>query len=348
MIPYFLLLGYIVIFLTFSKRVKSDFFFYLSFVTLTLFSGLRFDVGVDFISYSQMFVDFKNGDALFLVEPANMFIINMVNMFNIDHQVIFLIYSLIIISGVFYFIKKLSPSKELSILLFVTIGIFYFSTFNGIRQWAAMSMMVIAIVKLIEAKHIQFVLFIILASLFHLSAIILFFLVFFKFRFKFFYLIVILFGSMLATELLLFIINNSQYAIYLNGLKFDQKGNPLLLLIYISILIYILWFLGYFSRKITLNTQEIVLLNMNLMSILILILGYKLNIDFLSLMRVNMYFQIQLIVLIPMMMVKIQNHKIKFMLMYLAFVFLFFYYFNTLYSNGVVYNLVPYQTVLDR
>ncbi len=348
MIPYFLLLGYMIIFLSFSKMIKTDLFFYLSFAILVLFSGLRFDVGVDFISYSQMFVDFRNETAPFLFEPANMFIINMVNMLNIDYQAIFFIYSLLIMSGVFYFIKNLSPSKEVSILLFVTIGIFYFSTFNGIRQWAAISIMLIAIVKLIEAKHIQFVLFIILASLFHLSAIILFVLVFFKFRFKFLYLIVILFSSLLATELLLFIINNSQYAMYLNEVKFDQKGNPLLLLIYISILIYIPWFLGYFSRKITLNTHEIVLLNMNLMSILILMLGYQLNIDFLSLMRVNMYFQIQLIVLIPMMMNKVQNHKINFMLMYLAVVFLFFYYFNTVYNNGVYYNLVPYQTILDR
>ena len=156
MIPYFLLLGYLSIFLIFSKNVKSDLFFYLSFFTLTLFSGLRFDVGVDFMSYHQMFEDFKNGNALFLVEPANMMIINIINMLSIDYQVIFFIYSVIIMSGVFYFIKKLSPFKELSILLFVTVGIFYFSTFNGIRQWAAISIGLIAIVKLIEKKHIQF------------------------------------------------------------------------------------------------------------------------------------------------------------------------------------------------
>ena len=347
MSPYFLLLGCTVVFLTFSKMVKTDLFFYLSFVILVLFAGLRFDVGADFMTYSGMFVEFKNEKAPFLFEPANMFIINIVNTLDINHQAIFLIYSLISMSAVFYFIKKLSPSKELSILLFVTIGIFYFSTFNIIRQWAAISLMLIAIVKLIDAKHIQFVLFIILASLFHLSALILFVVVFFKIRFKFFYLIALLFGSMLVMELLLFIINSSKYAMYLNGVKFDQKGNPLLLLIYISILVYIPCFLGYFSRKKILNTQETVLLNMNIMSILFLILGYQLNIDFLSLMRVNMYFQIQLIVLIPMMMNKIKNQKINFMLKYLVFVFLFFYYFYTVYNNGVIYNLVPYQTVLE-
>lgn len=348
MIPYFLLLGYTVIFLTLSKRVKSDFFFYLSFVILTLFSGLRFDVGVDFMSYSEMFKDFKNGNALFLFEPANMLIINTINVFNLDQQIIFLIYSVIIMSGVFYFIKKLSPSKELSVLLFVTIGIFYFSSFNGIRQWAAISMMLIAIVKLIEAKPIQFVFFIIMASLFHISAILLLGLIFFQFRFNKFHLILILLASMFAIELFIFIINNSQYVIYLDGLRFDHKGNLLLILIYILILIHILWFFGYFSRRVVLNIKEVVLLNMNLMSLLILIIGCQLNIDFLSFMRVNMYFQIQLIILIPMMIIKIQSWKIKFVLMYLGMVFLFFYYFNTIYNHGFYYNLVPYKTILDK
>ncbi len=344
MSPYFLLLGYILIFLIFSKNVKSYLFFYLSFFTLTIFSGLRFDVGFDFMSYHQMFENFKNGNALFLVEPANMLIINIINMFDINHQVIFFIYSVIIMSGVFYFIKKLSPSKELSILLFVSIGIFYFSTFNGIRQWAAISIILISIVKLIEKKHIQFLLLVVLSTLFHLSAILLFVLLLFTIRFNKFHLVVILLASLLLTEVILFLINNSQYTIYLNGLSFDSKGNPLLLLIYISILIYIPWFFGYFKKNISLTTQEVVLLNMNLMSILVLMIGYNMNIDFLSLMRINMYFQMQLIILIPMMMNRLQNKQVKFMLMYLGIVFLIVYYFNTIYNNGIVYHLVPYTT----
>lgn len=344
MIPYFLLLEYILIFLFFSKNIRTDLFFYLSFLTLTFFGGLRTDVGVDFMSYSQMFEDFKNDTALFLVEPANMLIINTINMFDINHQVIFFIYSVIIMSGVFYFIKKLSPSKELSILLFVTIGIFYFSTFNGIRQWAAISVILISIVKLIEKKHIQFLLLVVLSTLFHLSAILLFMLLLFRIRFNKFHLVVILLSSLLLTEVILFLINNSQYAIYLNGLSFDSKGNPLLFLIYILILIYIPWLFGYFKGNVLLSIEEIVLLNMNLMSILVLLIGYNMNIDFLSLMRVNMYFQIQLIILIPMVMNRLQNIEVKFMLMYLGILFLIFYYFNTIYNNGIVYHLVPYTT----
>lgn len=200
----------------------------------------------------------------------------------------------------------------------------------------------------IDAKYIQFIFIIIVATLFHKSAIILFVLIFFKFRFNKFYLIFILVGTLFISELFLDLINNSQYTIYLNILKYEQKANSLFLLIYISILIYIPWFLGYFSNKMILNAKETVLLNMNLMSLLILIVGYKLNIDFLSLMRVNMYFQIQLIILIPIMISKIHNLKIKNLLMYIIMVFILIYYFNTVYNNGTRYNLVPYKTVLDK
>ena len=346
MIPYFLLLGYLSIFLIFSKNVKSDLFFYLSFFTLTLFSGLRFDVGVDFMFYNQMFEDFKNDSALFLFEPANMMIINIINMLSIDYQVIFFIYSVIIMFGVFYFIKKLSPLKELSILLFVTVGIFYFSTFNGIRQWAAISIGLIAIVKLIEKKHIQFLILVILATLFHLSALLLFIFIFFKIRFSKFYLIGIFLASIISIKFFIFLINNTKYSIYLDLLRFDSQGNSLLLMIYILALVYTLLFFKYFNKNNILNTSEIVLLNMNLMSILVLIIGYIMKIDFLTLMRVNMYFQIQLIIFIPMMIYKLKNQQIRFMLIYLGIVFLFSYFFVTIYKNGIIYNLVPYKHIL--
>ena len=117
-------------------------------------------------------------------------------------------------------------------------------------------------------------------------------------------------------------------------------------MIYILALVYTLLFFKYFNKNNILNTSEIVLLNMNLMSILVLIIGYIMKIDFLSLMRVNMYFQMQLIILIPMIIYKLKNPQIRFMLMYLGVVFLFVHFFITIYKNGIIYNLVPYKHIL--
>ena len=149
-----------------------------------------------------------------------------------------------------------------------------------------------------------------------------------------------------AIKFFIFLINNTKYSIYLDLLRFDSQGNSLLLMIYISVLVYTLLFFKYFNKNSILNTSEIVLLNMNLMSILVLIIGYIMKIDFLTLMRVNMYFQIQLIIFIPMMIYKLKNQQIRFMLIYLGIVFLFSYFFVTIYKNGIIYNLVPYKHIL--
>ena len=70
------------------------------------------------------------------------------------------------------------------------------------------------------------------------------------------------------------------------------------------------------------------------------------NIDFLTIMRVNMYFTIQLIILIPIFFENIQNGNIKNLFILLNIIFFSFYFFYTLYFNGIEYNLTPYKTFL--
>jgi len=91
----------------------------------------------------------------------------------------------------------------------------------------------------------------------------------------------------------------------------------------------------------------VVLINMNILSIFEIIIAYILNIDFLTTMRLNMYFQIQLIILLPMMLLKIKNPLSRAILIYSGFCFLFIYYFYILYFKGEIYNLVPYKTIMS-
>lgn len=274
-----------------------------------------------------------------------MLIINIFNDIGVGNQFIFFIYAIINLSGVFYFIKKLSPSKELSLLMFVTIGIFYFSTFNGIRQWAAISMILFAIVKLLDKKYFQTGAFITLAILFHFSAIIiLFILPLLLIRWTLLKVIVAVVLSMFFSEFFVYLVENSQYAIYLNGFKFENTGNPFLMAIYELLLISFLISFGYFSASKQLNKSDILLLNMNIVSIFILLVGSVLKIDFLTVMRVNMYFQIQIIILIPRFLQSIKNEKLKFLFLYIGLVFISFYFFYSLYFNGEFYRLIPYTS----
>jgi len=347
MIFYFLLLGYTLLLLICYNLTRNRLFLNLVFLGLIIFSGIRYNVGVDYMSYREMFLAIKEGVAPFTFEPANMLIIKVINLLDIDCQVIFFVYSTITMFCVYYFINKLSPIKEISIIIFFMSGIYYLSTFNGIRQWVAIGISAVALVKLIESKYSQFIFLIILSSLFHLSAIVLLVLLFCRYRYKKIHLFITLSILLIMSKLFMHLIIISKYSIYINLIRFDNKGNPLLLLLYITIMIYILFYMGYFSKKVFLSNTEVVLINMNILSIFEIIIAYILNIDFLTTMRLNMYFQIQLIILLPMMLLKIKNTLSRAILIYSGFCFLFFYYFYILYFKGEIYNLVPYKTIIS-
>jgi hypothetical protein len=301
------------------------------------------NVGVDFESYDQLFDLMRMDAAPFNFEPLNMAIIYLVNFIGFGNQLIFFIYSILIMSGVYVFIKKFSPFKELSLLIFLTIGIYYFSTLNGIRQWAAVSMFLWVVVKALENKYVQAGFAIFLALLFHLSAIVLLLspLLFIRWSAK--NIIIALVFSFLLSDVLFYVIQNSQYDMYLNDLKFEKNGSIFFLSIYVILLLFPLIFFQYFSSGRRLQKNVVLLLNMNVASIFVLLLGALMGIDFLVLMRVNGYFQIQLIVLIPMLLEEIKNNYLKISAFYCCIVFCISYYFYTLYSNGSTYKLIPYE-----
>ena len=209
MTSYYILFVSAAILLLLSSETKYDIFYIGCFWIMVLFEGLRFKIGVDFDSYWDTFNDIKSG-SVELFEPINIFIVKTTALFGFGNQLIFLIYSLIILCGVFYFVKKVSSSKELSIFIFLTIGIFYLSTFNEVRQWAAISMMLVAIVHLINKKYLVMLLFIVLACLFHVSAIILLGLVLLNRRYSKSILIIAFSCSVLMSTLCMFIIQNSR------------------------------------------------------------------------------------------------------------------------------------------
>lgn len=343
MTPYYVILSSVISLMFVSHYIRSDVFYYLAFLLLTFFAGLRVDVGVDFDSYDQMFSLIRMDDAPFSFEPLNILIINTVVNLGLGNQFIFIIYSLVIMTGVMVFIKKLSPSKELSLIIFMTIGIFYLSTLNGIRQWAAISMTLIAIVKLLDKKYFQTGFAVVAAVLFHFTAIILVLLPLLLFRWRLKYVVLSIIFCLFFADIFLYIIQNSQYFIYLDGLVFKQEGNPLFISGYLIFVVYSLVSLGYFSDSTQLSRTHVFLLNMNLASLFILSVGVVMKIDFLTLMRANSYFQLQLIVLIPVLLFKIKNIYFRSAGVYLCGLFCISYFLYTLLINGYNYQLVPYR-----
>lgn len=81
----------------------------------------------------------------------------------------FVCYS-IIIYGFFYSFQKESAYPLFSILVFILMY-FYFSSFNVMRQYIAISIVLLAYIQLLAKKYVEFLLLVLLASGFHFSAL---------------------------------------------------------------------------------------------------------------------------------------------------------------------------------
>ncbi len=346
MLPYFILITVVGLFLISSRVTQYNFLYYSAGIFLIIYSGIREGVGVDYFSYSDIFLEIKNGMNANEFEPFNMAIINFSQLIGMGENLIFTTYSIITIIGVLYFCKNLSNNKEVSLFIFAAISIFYLSTFNLVRQWAAISMMLFAITSLINQKKYRVVTFITFACMFHFSAMVLVIIPFLKIRFsKKAVLIIFLLGVLLSGFSLL-IIEQLPYARYLNdSFKSDRSISLLFFSTYVIALFLPIFYVGYFNDKKIITNKEVMLINMNLLSILILIIGLVLNIDFQSLMRLNIYFSIQLIILIPMMLSKL-NISIRKIIYPIFIISITIFYGYIIAFKGEEYMLTPYNSIL--
>lgn len=355
MIPYIVIYIYLLILLLPFRpcllKVKPILLF--TFFLFFLFSGVRYNVGMDYDNYNEIFNVLRGGENFFghsvdRLEPITLLLIKIVELLGVDNQFIFLIYAFFTLGGIFYFIDKLSPYKELSVFIFFTVGIFYFSTFNGIRQWLALSFFLVASVSYLDGKIKRSVFFIIIAFFAHYSAVFIVFcfpFLFTRWRFYVFFLFSVIAFSF--SQVILYIISYTPYSIYMENIRFSQSGDPFFLFVYFSILLFFPISFRYFNRAHHIDQSVIFLLNMCLLSCVSFLILFFMGVDFLTSMRLNMYFQMQLIILIPVFLLRIKDYEIKFSFLVFILFFLSFVFYKTIFINGQKYKLVPYQTVLN-
>lgn len=332
-----------------SSQYVDNKIYYCVFIILLLFSGIRYDVGMDYLNYLRNFEDIRN-NANSRFEVMTLIICKLVYSFSGDSQLIFFIYSFIALVGVFYFVKEFSDYKELSILIFFSIGIYYLSTFNGIRQWAAIAMFLMALPNIVKKKYFRVSILLLLALSFHSSAIIIILLlpiIRYKIPPKVL-LLVFSFGWLLG-KLVLIAISMTSYIAYLTFLRPNVPVSIPSTILYIMVLVYILYKCNYFSSAYDKTDVRLtILLNMCILSIFVVFIGsVVLGIDFMSIMRVNMYFELQLIILIPYIISKIEsNFKRQFMIIAMVS-FCLADYTGLIVFGGEKNHIVPYQTCLD-
>ncbi|CRK80176.1 EpsG family protein [Neobacillus massiliamazoniensis] len=160
-----------------AKRVSANIMIGIIVLILSITAGLRSSmVGLDTMQYIRIIESTSStysGELYYRYFEIGFQILIKILMFLVKepHYVLLLI-SLItnslIIRTLWFFREKISFS--LSIFCYITM--FYFETYNILRQWLAIAIIFFAIRYLLKSRYVLFLIFVIIASTIHYSAII--------------------------------------------------------------------------------------------------------------------------------------------------------------------------------
>lgn len=175
MLPYLVLLGFVMFWISLEKKTINRKAFVIPFFTLVLFASIRnWTVGVDTGAYTFYF-RYKTSPDNFEFNPYVEYGYQLLSyiLIHITHNYfwLFLICSSIVVSINLSVIKKLSVDYWLSVLIFICFGGYTFF-FNGLRQGIAMAIAIAAMPYLLKKNFKIYFLIIILAALFHKSALV--------------------------------------------------------------------------------------------------------------------------------------------------------------------------------
>ncbi len=149
-----------------ERQIMYKLFAFLSFIPLTFIMGVRYNVGTDYGSYYRFFYSMPK-----YVESGYRLLNEILKKFTSDPQSIFIVSAIIICGSYYFIIYKESISPVYSILLFVLCKD-YFIAMNGMRQYIATAIMILALPYMKEKKVIKSLPFFIIAFLFHKSVVI--------------------------------------------------------------------------------------------------------------------------------------------------------------------------------
>lgn len=173
MIPYYFFL-LIPIILTFNNNIRINRVSFNVFILLLIFFiGMRFEVGGDWDNYYRLFLKMNNYnfiDIFFLNKEPGFILINYIfRLFNLGFYSINLFAAFVFICGFYTIIIKL---KDPWIALILSLPYFIFVFAMGATQQSiATGFILLAFNYLSKKNNIKFILFVIIATLFHYTAI---------------------------------------------------------------------------------------------------------------------------------------------------------------------------------
>ena len=162
-----------------SLCFKKSFFPYAIIVLIMILTfGLRdVSVGTDTKNYSQMFnlINSEGNNGILIsevIEPGWLLLNKLVYFLGGQWDTMIFISGILVLSPIFWTLWNYTENPFLSLLLYFLLG-YYFSSFNILRQMIAVSIVFLAYSKYFQDKKLfSYLILVIIASSFHLSALI--------------------------------------------------------------------------------------------------------------------------------------------------------------------------------
>lgn len=315
------------------------------FLILFLLGGVRKDVGVDYVNYEEIY---SMSDKLYAMKEVGfVWIVELLNKFSLPFCVFCLLFIGVTLFGIFHFVRVRSPYILFSIMIYYSLGNYYFSAFNAMRQACATAIFLNLLQFVEKGKFVIYTLFLIAVSFFvHASAVVLIPLYFFLNKEWNWTIKMILFVTIAAcSSFLLGLVMNTPYSFYITNEDFASSVPLTYYLIGIfavSLLIY-----SYFRPEF--EKRNLVLMNLNFVVIILLyiIFAYEGTVVVKMISRLLGYFTVIYIVLIPILFLEWKLFTNRYLVIVFLSSILAFLSFWALYKNGVINNMVPYRTIFS-
>lgn len=313
---------------------------------LAVFSGIRYDVGVDYLNYKQIY-----DDAVVLAEKQReigfAWFFHLCRIGGIPFEVIILFFSALTVGMAFRFIKQYSPFVFFSVFLFYSFGQYYFNSFNAIRQTLAIYIFLSSLPLIQNRKWKAYFLLVGISVVFiHASALLLLPLYFILHRrYSFYFKSIFLVLFVLGTEFIVKLIGMSNYAIYLKLDMFASEVNTSTYFLLVQAIGVFVW--GIFQEKKL--PEYRLLFNVNYIALLMLILVILFRGTPLIMVanRFSYYFTPVCLVMLPLAVARFHRTGNQFLLILFWVSVYTAVFLMALVMNGESNNLVPYQTIFN-
>lgn len=341
MIPYLLILFFVIIWIALEKKALDRKSFWVPLFALSLFAGLRsYRVGTDTRGYVANYTNSLDPNYYrFSDDVEKGYQLFEYLLLNLTHNYAWLlsITAFFIVFSYLKFIKKYAQNYLLAVIVYVTFGVYTFF-FNGLRQGIAMAIMMYAMPALLDNKFWRYLLVCLLASTFHISALFMipfYFLVNVKIQTHYKVMMVVIGTALAAAPLIQYMAkDNVRYEGY--ATNNDDFGGLFTLGFYVILALFILGINAklkirdeVFTKLSTLYFAGVALL------IPIAFLGAGAS----GPQRILNYFTWTLIIILPTIFGKIKGVFIK--LFFICLCIVYFYLTTTRFSNLAPYRLNP-------